>query len=809
VEIVGETGSGKSRLLVEARELRRDMRFVHATCESYTRTIAYVGCRDPLRQLLGLTWEDTDEVVLGVLRAELERSHPELLPWLPLLTIALGTETPSSTREVDELAPDFRAAKLHEVVLRMLEGALAIPTLVEIEHAHLMDEASSALLHALEQVLGSTSRVVIVTRRDLDEGFVAAAASSLRLELCPLRREEALALAEATPEAHVVPPHVLALAVERSGGSPEFLLDLLSAAAATRGSGTLPDSVAAAAEARIDALDPGDRRLVRRAAVLGLSFHPGRLRDVLGADASEPDAGTWQRLSGVFAHDDDGHVRFKRPALREVAYHRLPFRVRRELHAAVARSLERDLGREVDADPAVLSLHLIHAGEFGGAWRYALIGARRAAERFAYADAARLYRRAIEAGRANWANPAELSSTFESLAEALRLTGEPAAASDALTAARGLVPDDRLTHARLMYWHAEICARPGRMLPAVRWVNRALRVLDGDSDEGAARWRVRLMATLAAIRQRQRRPAEAARLARSVIAQAEPLEELQALAHACYMLDWALIELGDTRDAVHSPRALEVYRALGELDKEAVVLNNLGMFAYFRGEWDEAIALYRESAACAIKPGNASFPAFADTNIGEILSDQGRLEEAERHLGRARRVLGATGERQAVAFVDVLRGRLAVRSGRHREGLALLSEAREELVRSGMGANAVFASLVIAEAEAFRGDPRASLEVLSSLRGNRDPYLPMVHRIRGVACWRLDDREAAIDELNESVDAARARGADYDTAAALDALEAVGPTLPERSLERDALLARLGIERMLTAGFEPLVELSA
>ena len=124
------------------------------------------------------------------------------------------------------------------------------------------------------------------------------------------------------------------LAVERSGGSPEFLLDLLATAAAGDRD-ELPDSVGAATMARIDALDPRDGAVVRRAAVLGLTFHPRRLADVVAADVPLPEEGFWDRLSGVFAREADGHVRFRRLALQEIAYQSLPFKLRRQLHIAV------------------------------------------------------------------------------------------------------------------------------------------------------------------------------------------------------------------------------------------------------------------------------------------------------------------------------------------------------------------------------------------------------------------------------------------------------------------------------------------
>ena len=277
-----------------------------------------------------------------------------------------------------------------------------------------------------------------------------------------------------------MPPHVLELAVDRSGGSPEFLLDLLSAAAAGDRD-ELPESVGAATMARIDALDPRDGAVVRRAAMLGINFHPRRLADVLAVDMPLPEEGFWGRLSGVFAREPDGHVRFRRPAIQEVAYSSLPFKLRRELHMAVGLRLEHDSGRELDAEPAILSHHFSMAGDYSRAHRYAMAAAKRATEAFSHADAARLYRRAIEAGRAEGgaADARSLAEAWEQLGEALRNVGEPAPAAKALTEARKLLRDDPIAQARLFHLHAQVAERSKAVNAAVRWLKRGLRCIDG------------------------------------------------------------------------------------------------------------------------------------------------------------------------------------------------------------------------------------------------------------------------------------------------------------------------------------------
>ncbi len=797
LELVGETGSGKSRLLAEARGLAEGMTMLHATCEVYSRETPYAVWRDLLRQLLDLGWDDPAEAVLGRVEAEIRRIDPEVLPWLGLIAVVLDVPAPVSA-EIRQLAPGSSSSKLHDAVLRLLRRALVAPTLVEIEHVHLMDAASVALFEALMRELESSAWVVLVTRRDVPGGLILTDYRRERLELGPLGLEASRALALSAKESTQLPPHVVELAVERSGGSPEFLLDLLAAAAAGERD-ELPDSVGAATMARIDALDPRDGAIVRRAAVLGLSFAPRQLADVLGADEPVPDAAFWDRLSGVFARDPGGQVRFRRPAVQEAAYASLPFKLRRELHAAVGLRLERDRSRTLDADPALLSHHFAAAGDCVRAHRYAMVAAARATERFSYADAAELYRRAIETGRAGGmaADAPALAEAWEKLGAALRCTGELRAAARALSAARRL-NHDPVAQARLCDSQAEVAERCEALTAAVRWLTRGLRHVEWLQTTGARIARARLRSHLGGVRNRQGRWSEAVRVFRRAIAEAEAVGELPALARACYGLDWALFELGTTAEATHSWRALEIYEQLGDFEHEATVLNYLGMFAYFDGRWDEAIGHYHHAREASERAGLPADVACTDCNVGEILSDQGRLDEAAAHLQRARRVWLATGELPSVAFVDALLARVAVRRGGSPAAVAQLKAATGQLRRFGVDAYAEFGQALIAEAEAFAGDPSVALKLAREAIKRADQYRPLGERASGIALARLGRRDAAGEQLAHALQAARKRRAYYEIAATIDVLDAIDHADDSLRRERDSILARLKIDRLPT-----------
>jgi class 3 adenylate cyclase/tetratricopeptide (TPR) repeat protein len=805
VELIGETGSGKSRMLAEAGKLAGGMVKLRAECEVYTHDTPYSAWRDLLRQLLGLGADVSSPRVIDRLREEIDGSDPELRPWISMIGIVFDVDIAPSA-EVEALSEAARPAKLHEVVLRFLRRALVVPTFLEIEQAHLMDAASVELFEALAGELESTAWAVVVARRDESGGLSLPAQPHPRFELAPLSLEETRTLALTTPEASQLPPHVIELAVERSGGSPQFLFDLL-AAAATGNREALPDSVSAATMARIDALYPADAAIVRRAAVLGQAFHPARLADVLAPDLALPDEGFWDRMSVLFTREADGQVRFRRLALQEAAYASLPFKLRRRLHQAVAQRLEREQGGEHDPGPAVLSHHCARAGDHARAYRYAMLGAERATERFSHADAVRLYRRAIEGGRAlgQEADDRALAEAWEQMGEALRCIGEPVEASRALTEARRLLRDDPIAQARLCDRQAEVAERSEALSGAVRWLTRGLRSVDGLDSLEAMRSRARLRSHLAGVRNRQGRWAEAVRVSRQAIAEAEAVDEPLAVARACYALDWALRECGHPEDANHSWRALQIYRQLGDPERESTVLNNLGMFAYFEGRWDDALALYRRSRASSERAGTPGDVARSDCNIGEILSDQGRVEEAREHLERARRVWSGTREPHSVAFIDVLLGRLATRRGQGGEAVPRLEVAMNELRRFGMDAYAGFAQALVAEAEAVGGDPERGLRLARAQLKARDRNGPLLRRVVGIALARLGRIDEARDELVVALESAREHCAEYDVAATVEVMEALDAADRDLRRERDEILDRLKIVRLPA----PVLDLSA
>ena len=199
-----------------------------------------------------------------------------------------------------------------------------------------------------------------VARRPAGGGFKRARdIAVVRVELKALAPADALRLAQLATKETSLPEHVLATVATRSGGNPQFLRDLLRTAVASGGAADLPDSAEAATMAQIDALAPEDRALVRRASVLGTTFHP-RMLEWLAIDGefSAPGPEVWDRLRELFDEEPDGYMRFRRSLLRDAAYEGLPFKLRRQLHGAVAARLEAESDFP-EEEAGTLALHYL------------------------------------------------------------------------------------------------------------------------------------------------------------------------------------------------------------------------------------------------------------------------------------------------------------------------------------------------------------------------------------------------------------------------------------------------------------------
>jgi class 3 adenylate cyclase/tetratricopeptide (TPR) repeat protein len=805
IAIEGEPGVGKTRLLEALRDDATGLRALHATCEAYTASTPYAAWRGLMRELLAIGREAPEASVVERLRHEVASRAPDLMPWLPLVAIAFDVDV-APTPEVEMLVEKNRRPKLHETIERFLEVVMAAPVLIEINNAHHMDEASAELLSYLCARLEGHPWLLSVARRPSAAGFAAPEVPAVvRIELGPLAPEDALRIARLASEQHPLPMHVLEVVASRSGGNPQFLRDLLRAAIESGGIGGLPDSAEAAAMARIDALAPEDRAVVRRAAVFGLTFHPRMLSWFADVDDGEvPGPATWTRLRDLFDDEGDGYLRFRRPLLRDAAYEGLPYKLRRRLHGTVAAHLEAEYDHPEEF-AGILSLHYVIAADYGHAWRYASVAARRAQQAYAYVEAAGLYSRALEAGRrlADVGDD-ELAAAHEALGDSWTRAGEFGKAADAYTAARRLVAGDSLPAARLLQKRSRIEEKLGKYPQALRWAARAGRVLARLAGPDAAKEAARSSAWYATVLQAKGRTADAVRWAERTVTEAEAADDPEALGAAYFVLGWASGVLGKDDGEALLQRSLAAYQRSGNLARQASILSNLGVVCQWDGRWDEAMTYYERGRDEYVKIGDTVGAAVARINVAEILTDRGDLDEAEGILRESLPLWRASAYRYFLGACLLLLGRVALRAGRVDEALGRFEEAKAHFVHVGAEQEVLDVDAQLAECRVVSGDAAGALALAADTLRRAAPakgvakVVPPLERVRGYALLQQGDLRGARHALNASLAAGRTRHDVFEVTLTLlalirlDRLEGVEPA-PAMVAESDALLSGLKV----------------
>lgn len=774
IDLVGDPGMGKSRLLAEFRA-RTNSAVVWTQGEVYAGTQPYAPFNQLMRMVCGLPPEATAQELGTRLEVLTQRHAPELAPWLPLIGIAAGLDLPT-TREVEQTDPALRKERLEDLTSELLGRLLRRPTALILNDIHLMDDASRDLIRRLAADASDRPWLVVISRRPDSESPLGEVPST-RLELGPLSDEAAAELlARATEDSPLTPERLVQLA-ERAAGNPLFLRELSAQLAEHGDVDTLPSSVEEAIAARIDRLDPPDRRILRAAAVLGMDVEASLLRTVLAEELDRLPAGvSFENLSEFLDPSGPERHRFAHQLIREVAYDALPYGRRTDLHARTANAIRQAAGLDAARHAELLSLHCFHGEQFELAWRYSLIAAERARARYANAQAADAYRRALAAGdQVTNLEPAELATVDEALGELCLHLGEPEAAEVAFRRGLRRVRPEPIPTAQLllkMVWLREV---NGKYRPAMRWARRAEQALEGLEGRETkvlraeiAMWRARVSFRLGNLR-------EALRFAEAGIALAQETDQLMTLAEGLELADCSALELG--RPAGEGlARALAIFEELGAARHAARVRNILGLLAYHRGEWTQALEEYAASERGFTESGERWSTATPAANRAEILADQGHLDEARDGFERAMRVWRSVNAESFLAFGDYQLGRIAARQGQQVEAAERLQAAREHFKSTGQTAELIVVDAFMAEALYLAGQYEEALALAEATLRRAEAHAdvsastPLLERVRGLALLGLGREAEAESALRHGLEAAHSRDAGHEIAFLLKTL---------------------------------------
>ncbi len=338
--------------------------------------------------------------------AEHRRSHHErraragralaIGPRAPLLNPVLGLNL-ADTPETAELQNERRIQATREFLLELLSEASTQPLLIALDDAHWLDSASWALVR--EYVRRGLPGVTLLASRPT--GTLAPEYAQLLdepsaelIELSPLSEDDALDLAAERLGAAWLGAGVSELILDRAAGNPLFVEELARALAdagviRVDASGTcmvapganlddlgLPDTVEGVIANRMEGLEPPVDLTLKVSSVVGPMFAAELVHDVypLETDAARLetslDALVRRDLTQLVQPPPGTSYSFRHALIRDVAYQRLLFAQRRELHRAIGEWHEQHFAENLAPVYATLAHHYTRAGDVERACDY-------------------------------------------------------------------------------------------------------------------------------------------------------------------------------------------------------------------------------------------------------------------------------------------------------------------------------------------------------------------------------------------------------------------------------------------------------
>ncbi len=776
VAVSGTAGVGKTRLRAEfdryADGLAGSVLWHSGRCLSYGEGVAYWALSEMVRQRLGIAAESSPQDTTAKLTTGLERwvSDERDRDFLaPRLGALLGVADPGLGRS--ELFAGWRM-----FIERLAEHAPVVLVFEDLQWAD--DGLLDFIEHVLDWSAGSPIFMLTLARPDFAagrEGWPGARRGATLLDLEPLNDEVMGELLDGLVDS--LPGPAREQIIGRAEGVPLFAVETIRALAnrgvlgeregrlalvGDLGDLDVPASLGSLLAARLDALEPEERGLVKAMSVLGGAF-PIAAAAALGdvpADRLDEVLGALVRKQVLMIRadplsPDSGQYAFVQGLLRTVAYGMLSRRERKPRHRAAAEHLRRVFPNDGEEVAEVIAAHYLDA--YRAALRdpdapelriETLTALRRAAQRAAAVGAP-------ESAERSYRTASELAEDELESTELTRAAGEMALQAGRLEAALELfeqVADAHIAAGRERE-AAHVAGRIGRALnrlgrneEAIERLIPALEVLGPD--------------------------------------RADP--DVAAL-HA--MLGHTLLFAGHDERA--GPPLESALRIAEELDLPAVrsgALIDKGLICLQASRPEEAGALFDQALEIAEQHELAAELALAHGNSGN-LGVQWDLPEGAEHYAATLALARRQGDRfrESVAAGNLIY--LYVYAGRWDEAEALAAELRGNEDRAG----GEFLHFPMAILHTFRGDLEAAVDSfarIASWEQGDDDELRAIHTSVAIRLHLAAGRPAdalqlgsgllgpAIDSLGTSHDAVRNAWPDtLDAALQLGRAEAAGELL--------------------------------
>ncbi len=428
VNVIGEAGIGKSRLIAELknREVMKRVTLLEGRAISMGANLGYHLIIDLLKNWARITEEDSEVAAFTKLESAIRTTYPEALgEILPFVATLMGIKL---VGRYVERVKGIEGEALEKLILKngrdlVTRGTQRTPVVVILEDLHWADASSIEFMESLFR-LASKERIVFINvfrpgYADTGDRITKTIQESYpeqytEITLPPLDEKQTETLITNLLNIKGFPHKLKEQIVERAGGNPYFIEEVVRSfidegAVVIKEGGfevtdklttmSIPRTINEVLMARIDRLDQKTRDLVKTASVIGRNFFYRILAEV--ARTIEDIDSRLEYLEEIQLIRERKRMEeleylFKHALAQEVAYDSILVQRRKEMHKSVAGSIEKVFNERLHEFYGMLAYHYSQAEDLDKTEEYLIKAGEESLKASASAEALHYYQQALD-----------------------------------------------------------------------------------------------------------------------------------------------------------------------------------------------------------------------------------------------------------------------------------------------------------------------------------------------------------------------------------------------------------------------------
>jgi len=629
--VVGEPGSGKTRLGVETtiRAKERNFTTLSARCMTYTTNTAYIAVKQLLNDLFNIKSSANEEEKKLVISMKLKTLGMELDATLPYIGVLFGIQFP----QLQGIPPDELKKRIFQVIKQIfIKESTVKPLLMRIEDLQWCDPTSMEVISFLLDDIADMALMFLFEYR-ADYAFPwLSHAKYKNVTLKNFSPEQVETYAKQVLRVEAMDDQIPKIISAKSQGNPLFVQEivkfLLKKGGIRRYKGKaivssrfkkleIAESISGVILAQIDRMSEAQRHLLQHASVIGKTFSPKMLSRVLNVpiDNLNADLERLEHFEGILVsskEDDTKTFEFLSPTTYEVTYSSLLKNRRRELHTVIGNMVEQEYGERVPEVFEQLAYHFSRSVNKGKGAHFSKLAAEKSYFLFALQESVTFFQQTMD-----------LIGTKDISMEEIRMKLE------------------------VLRRQGVVLKILGRNEESLKNQKRSLRL-------------------------------------------AVKLESPEDEAKACINIGISYQEMGVPEKGLnYYTRARRVAKKCGDISSQTSAVNNLGNYYAHTGDFEQAYSYYNEVVQISEQSGDKRMLAFANQNLARVAVARGNLPKGLEFYTKAHAGFEKLGEKDSVArilnnigMLNIQLGNIDAAMQKLNEGMALAAEIGHKDVES-------------------------------------------------------------------------------------------------------------------------------